>query len=179
MEVISISQDKINNYYWICSYWEVILLITYLLTMWMLKYFYRSVCYTSLNHGCWSHTCTYEAIHKYQIFFFFKWILVIWLKIWYHMFTHESDFFSPELSCIALRKNSAKANSGAVLSVLFCFCCNVSVTFIWTSNKGWSFDICDNLASYCTCALWKYFSNSYFLNPSWCLHLLSNRKINR
>lgn len=88
-------------------------------------------------------------------------------------------FFSLELSCIALRKNSAKANSGAVLSVLFCFCCNVSVTFIWTSKKGWSFDICDNLASYCTCALWKYFSNSYFLNLSLCLHLLSNRKINR
>lgn len=94
------------------------------------------------------------------------------------MFTHESNF-SPELSYIALRRNSAKANSGAVLSVLVCFCCNVSVTFIWNSNKGWNFDICDNLASYCTCALWKYFSNRYFLNLSWPLHLLSNRKISR
>lgn len=78
------------------------------------------------------------------------------------MFTHESDF-PPELSYIALRRNSAKANSGAVLCVLFCFCCNV----------------CDNLASYCTCALWKYFSNSYFLNLSRRLHLLSDRKISR
>lgn len=61
------------------------------------------------------------------------------------MFTHESDFLL-ELSYIALRRDSAKTNSDAVLSVFFCFCCNVR----------------DNLASYCTCALWKYFSNSYF-----------------
>lgn len=142
MEVISVSQDKINNYYWICSYWEVILLITCLLIMWMLKHFYISVCYTSLNHGYWSHTCSYEAIHKYQVFFF-KCILVTWLKMWYHMFTYEIDF-PPKLSWTALRRNSAKANSGAVLSVLFCFCCNVSVTFIWNSNKGWSFDICNS-----------------------------------
>lgn len=34
--------------------------------------------------------------------------------MWYHMFIHEIDI-PPELSCIALRRNSAKANSGAVL----------------------------------------------------------------
>lgn len=93
------------------------------------------------------------------------------------MFTHESDF-PLELSYIALRRNSAKVNSGAV-SVLFWFCCNVSVIFIWNSNKGWKFDIWDNLASYCTCALWKYFSNSCFLNLSWHLHLLPNRRVSR
>lgn len=128
MEVISVSQAKISNYYWMCSYWEVVLLITCFLKMWMLKHFYRTICPTSLNHGCGIHTCSNEAIHKYQIFFF-KFILVTSLKIWYHVFTHESDF-PLELSYIALRRNSAKVNSGAV-SVLFCFCGNVSVTFIW------------------------------------------------
>lgn len=149
----------------------------------MLKHFYRSVCYTSLNHGFWSISVVMKQVTCTETFIL-KCILITWLKTWYHTFTWESNAkknvllsFFPEHSCIALRRNSAKFNSGALLSVLVCFCCNVSVTFVWNSTKGCSFDICDNSSSYCTCASWKYFSNSYFVNLRWTLHLLSNKKM--
>lgn len=125
IEVISAFQAKINNYYWICSYWEVILLITYLLTTWMLNQF-CSVCRCMLHisKSCLlEHTCSYEAIHKYWIFFK-KCILITWLKI----FAHESNF-PLELSYVALRRNSVKGNSGAVLSGFVCFCCNLLLSY--------------------------------------------------
>lgn len=179
MEVISVSQAKINNYYWMCSYWEVILLITCFLSMWMLKHFYRTVCSTSLNHGCGIHTCSNEAIHKYQIFLF----LIHFSNLVKNMipYIYPLKWFSLGAQLHSLKKGIQQR----LTVVLFLFCFAFAAMYqwlsygIWNSNKGWKFDICDNLASYCTCALWKYFSNSYFLNLSWHLHLLSNRRISR
>jgi len=83
----------------------------------MLKHFNRSICYTSLNHGCWSISVVMKHVACTETFIL-KRILITWLKTCYHTFCWESNtkkkvlmFFSPECSYVAFRRNSAKFNS--------------------------------------------------------------------